>query len=81
MPIRPTFIPMSDTTYSDLRSYMRSTGATQTEIARALGVSQATISMILSGTRRPSLSLALKLARLASIPVESLMPEDVSDVA
>jgi transcriptional regulator with XRE-family HTH domain len=58
--------------YPDLRTFMRETGATQVEIARAAGTTQAVISRLLSGKQRPSLDLALRVAHAANIPVESL---------
>jgi transcriptional regulator with XRE-family HTH domain len=54
---------------------MDATGATQAEVAEAIGVSQATVSRVLNGTMHPSLALALRFARHANIPLESLAPE------
>lgn len=42
---------------------------TQEWLAAQLGISKSHMSMILSGQRRPSLTLALKLEELTGVPV------------
>ncbi len=64
--------------FPDLRTYMRKTGATQADIAKAAGTVQPVISRILRGRQRPSLDLALRIAKAANIPVESLNTEQVA---
>ncbi len=49
------------------------TGDTQEHVARALKISQAHVSRILAGKACPRPALALRLARYAQIPVESLL--------
>jgi transcriptional regulator with XRE-family HTH domain len=58
------------TRYPDLATYLAKTGDTQANIARQLGVSQAQISRILAGAI-PRLSLRIRLAAYAQIPIES----------
>jgi plasmid maintenance system antidote protein VapI len=43
----------------------------QTEIAMKIGRTQAYVSMILAGQRKPSLDIALKLEKLYGIPPKS----------
>ena len=45
---------------------------TQADLAARVGVSRQTINSIETGRFEPSLSLALKLARLIDVPVETL---------
>jgi putative transcriptional regulator len=45
---------------------------TQADLAARVGVSRQTINSIETGRFEPSLSLALKLARLIDVPVEAL---------
>ena len=47
-------------------------GWTQGELAQRVGVSRQTINSIETGRFEPSLTLALKLARLFELPVESI---------
>lgn len=44
----------------------------QKELASELGVSEATISKIISGERHPGWRLALKMSRVLGVPMESL---------
>ena len=55
-------------------------GLTQQALAELLGVSRQTINSIERGRFEPSLSLALKAARLLQLPVEKLFCLDCSDV-
>lgn len=52
---------------------------TQAQLAAEVGVSRQTINSIETGRFEPSLTLALKLARLFDIPVEKIfaLPADV----
>ena len=59
--------------YRTLREYIEQTGATQAEIALAVGATQTTISRIVRGRRQPSLDLAERLSRTCHIPIESLI--------
>ena len=68
------FLPiMTRRTYPDLRGFLEGTGTTQAEMAEALGLSQGQISKLVRGLQQPSLDLALRIARYARVPVESLV--------
>jgi len=49
---------------------------TQAELAQRVGVSRQTINSIETGRFEPSLGLALKLARLLDVPVETIFALD-----
>jgi transcriptional regulator with XRE-family HTH domain len=59
--------------YPTLQAFLEETGTPQFELAKKANIGQAHLSLILSGERTPSLPLALKLARIANIPVETLV--------
>ena len=59
--------------YRNLADYLASTGTTQKAFGHRVGVRQSMVSQILAGTRVPSFRLALRIAREARIPVESLV--------
>lgn len=51
---------------------------TQADVAKALHIDRSTYAHIENGTRRPSLVLAIKIARYYGVPVEELFsPLDV----
>lgn len=51
---------------------------TQTDVAKDLNIDRSTYAHIENGTRRPSLRLAMKIARYYGVPVEELFtPSDV----
>lgn len=58
---------------STLREYLDANGITQAQFARRVGTTQAHVSRVLSGGRVPSLEMAIRIAREAGIPVESLI--------
>lgn len=60
--------------YPNLAQYLANTGQSQQALADQLGVTQSHISRIVNGSAEPSLELALRIADLANIPVESLLP-------
>lgn len=45
---------------------------TQTDVAKALNIDRSTYAHIENGTRRPSLVMAMKIARYYGVPVEEL---------
>lgn len=59
--------------YPTLQAFIQETGTPQFQLAKRAGIGQAHLSLILSGERTPSLPLALKIARIANIPVETLV--------
>lgn len=52
---------------SKLRAAIADRGLTQVEVAKLLGVTQAAISKILTGDRRPSPDLARELVRVSGV--------------
>ncbi len=62
--------------YPDVRAYLeeiRRQGRTQNEIAAALGISVSYLSDIKQGRYQPSLDLAIRIAELANVPIESMV--------
>ena len=59
--------------YPTLATYMETEGINQRDFAKRAGITQGHLSLVISGDRTPSLPLALKLARIANVPVESLI--------
>lgn len=59
--------------YPTLKAFFDGTQIPQYEIAKRAGIVESHLSMIMNGERTPSLPLALKLAQIANIPVESLV--------
>jgi transcriptional regulator with XRE-family HTH domain len=65
-----------------LKEHLQSISETQRAFACRLGISGAFLSQIMAGNRRPSLDLAIRIARLTggAVPVESWVPgEPVSE--
>ena len=63
--------------HSNLRAYFEATGETQERFALRVGCRQAMVSRVLDGKAVPGFALALRMAKAANIPVESLAPEQV----
>jgi len=63
--------------YRNLAAFLSETGTSQETFAERLGVSPSYVSMIAGGSRRPSLAVALRIARLAAVPIETLVAESV----
>lgn len=62
--------------FPDVAAYLndlRTQGRTQNEIAAALGISVSYLSDIKKGRYQPSLDLAIRIAELANVPIESLV--------
>lgn len=55
-----------------LKEYRSSKGINQTELGKLAGVSRQTISMIERGDYSPSVTLALKIARIFQVSVEDI---------
>jgi plasmid maintenance system antidote protein VapI len=68
------------TRYRNLREFLDDTGTTQVELAKLVGTGQSTISKVING-HGVSFALALRIARIARIPVESLAPPSDEAVA
>ena len=58
--------------YNRLKEYRARQGVNQQEMGRLAGVSRQTISQIERGDYSPSVTLALKLAKLCQVSVEDL---------
>lgn len=55
-----------------LKEYCSSKGINQTELGKLAGVSRQTISLIERGDYSPSVTLALKIARIFQVSVEDI---------
>ena len=55
-----------------LKEYRSSKGINQTELGKLAGVSRKTISLIERGDYSPSVTLALKIARIFQVSVEDI---------
>ena len=58
--------------YNKLKEYRARLGVTQQEMGRLVGVSRQTISQIERGDYSPSVTLALKLAKICQVSVEDI---------
>jgi transcriptional regulator with XRE-family HTH domain len=61
--------------YRSVAEFLARTETKQQEFARRVGISPTYVSMIVHGQRRPSLRLALRIARVARVPIRSLVPK------
>lgn len=58
--------------YNQLKEYRAKLGVNQTELGRLCGVSRQTISQIERGDYSPSVTLALKIAKICQVTVEDI---------
>ena len=58
--------------FNHLKEYRSRLGINQTELGKLAGVSRQTISLIERGDYSPSLTLALKLAKICQVTVEDI---------
>ncbi|PWM53168.1 MAG: transcriptional regulator [Clostridiales bacterium] len=58
--------------YNKLKEYRARLGVNQQEMGRLVGVSRQTISQIERGDYSPSVTLALKLAKICQVSVEDI---------
>lgn len=67
--------------YNKLKEYRARLGVNQQEMGRLVGISRQTISQIERGDYSPSVTLALKLAKICRVSVEDIFnyEEDASD--
>ena len=56
--------------YNQLKEYRSKLGINQTDLGKMAGVSRQTISLIERGDYSPSVTLALKLAKICEVKVE-----------
>lgn len=59
-----------------LKEYRSSKGINQTELGKLAGVSRQTISLIERGDYSPSVTLALKIARIFQVSVEDIFMDE-----
>lgn len=62
-----------------LKEYRSRMGINQTELGRMAGVSRQTISLIERGDYSPSVTLALKLAKICRVTVEDIFEYSEED--
>lgn len=58
--------------YNQLKEYRSKLGINQTDFGKMAGVSRQTISLIERGDYSPSVTLALKLAKICGVKVEDI---------
>ena len=58
--------------YNQLKEYRSKLGINQTDLGKMAGVSRQTISLIERGDYSPSVTLALKLAKICEVKVEDI---------
>ena len=58
-----------------LAKYLRDKNIKQTVLARQLGVTDVTVSNIVTGKRKPGLALAVKIEAITGIPLHALRPD------
>lgn len=65
------------TAYANLQDFFEAhPELTQGHFAKRVKIAQTHLSMILKGRRTPSLPVAIRIARSANVPVESLLPKE-----
>ena len=62
-----------------LKTYRSKLGINQTELGKLVGVSRQTISLIERGDYSPSVTLALKLAKICQVSVEDIFEYEEDD--
>ena len=63
----------TDRPYTSLQDWMERTGTTQTKLAALAGIKPPTLSMLLKGSRRCSIRVAMQLSAVTGVPVEKLV--------
>ena len=58
--------------YPTVRAWMDATSTSQQDLAKLLGISQSHLCNVLRGNRKASLGLALELAKLTNVPIETI---------
>lgn len=66
--------------YNRLKEYRAKINVNQTEMGKMVGVSRQTISQIERGDYSPSVTLALKIARVFNIKVEDIFNYEGDDI-
>ena len=65
---------------NQLKEYRSRLGINQTELGKRAGVSRQTISLIERGDYSPTVTLALKLARICGVQVEDIFQYEEDEV-
>lgn len=65
------------TPYPTVQAWMDATGTTQLMLAKQLGIRQPHLCNVLQKSRKPSLTLAMKLSRIANCPLEAVVGDDI----
>lgn len=58
--------------YPTVTAWMDATNTTQLELAKLLGISQSHLCNVIRGNRKASLDLALQIAKLTNVPIETI---------
>lgn len=66
--------------YNRLKEYRAKINVNQTEMGKMVGVSRQTISQIERGDYSPSVTLALKIARVFNVKVEDIFNYEGDDI-
>lgn len=66
-------MPKRKPSYGSLHEWLDRTGTQQQTLARLIGIADSTLSMLLRGSRRCSLPLAMRIADITGVPVEKLV--------
>lgn len=66
--------------YNCLKEYRAKINVNQTEMGKMVGVSRQTISQIERGDYSPSVTLALKIARVFNVKVEDIFNYEGDDI-
>lgn len=64
---------MSRRRYATLMAYFRATKASQAEVAARVGVTPSAMSLYVRGKRIPQPAIALRIARVCNVSLESLL--------
>jgi transcriptional regulator with XRE-family HTH domain len=59
--------------FATLREFFDQTGVRQSDIAADLKISEAHMSNIVSGKRRPSVELAMRMSALTNVPIPGIV--------
>jgi transcriptional regulator with XRE-family HTH domain len=66
---------MTDRIYPNLETFFEETATKQEDFADVIGISASYMSRIKNNLAQPPLDLALRIAREANVPLESLISE------
>lgn len=64
---------MTTQRYKTLADFFEQTGTKQAALAKRVGVDSATMSLVTTRKRQATLPLAIKLSKLAGVPIESFV--------